>query len=405
MLRKTLIAFMVLSLGVLPVLAADNWYVFVFNGLSGQLVRIDATGSQTTFDLALPENSFVSGSAMALSADGNRIAYCPNTPGTESAQGTSTLIVRDLAANANVLEIPLGPSIGCQVSDQSLSGDGTQVAVSLVRYFPGDTNTDTSNPMWHVTIYDINSGSVIHELSADSSEVAAAGVIMGTALMPDVRYFANNQIIFAEVPWGIGGSPEWRAFTWDLNSSTLTLDETGRWGKSGLSAQSTTGELVWLDSDPALAASDPGGPIPAFNIVRLADKTGQERAIYHNGERILIDTAFINGGAQLGLTWMTPFDIDNPEQQMTSWVALERDGSVTPLGEGAAYVRMVDGPGGAAIFQLHVDETAFAQSFALDYLANGATTRLWEAADMGWELVGATPAPVAGNLSAFPAIG
>lgn len=403
MLKKAFILMTMLVLAVLPALAQNTWYAFVFNGLSGQLVRVDAAGGQMTFDLAMPENAFVSGSMIALSPDGSRVAYCPNTPGSESAQGTSTLIVRDLEANNNVLEVDLGASVGCQVSDDSLNEDGSQVAVSLVRYFPGDVSADTSSPVWHLYVYDINSGQVVHELSADSPASTEAGVVADAALLPEVRSFANNQIIFAEVPWAIGGAPEWRAFIWDLSGGTLQLDNSGFWGKSGLSTL-PNGEIVWVDTDPNRPSSDPGGPIPAFNVIRMADSGGEARTIYHNGERILIDTAFINGGAQLGVVLLTPFDIDNPALQATEWAALGRDGSLTPLGEGAAYVRLVDAPGGYAAFQLQVDEANSQQSVVLDYVANGSTTRLWEASDMGWEMVGATPVSAGEDFAPFPAV-
>lgn len=378
--------------GVLPAQAqpGSTWYAFLFNSVTRHLLRVDASGTQEIFDLGLDETVFLGSRDIAFSSDGSRAAYCINRASGDAPQGDTTLIVRDLAAGANVLEVALGGSLGCRVSAQSFNADSSQVAVSIVRYFPGDTSGDTSGPIWRLLVVDVASGSIIAELNADSEAAQAAGVLPDTALLPEVRQFAGNRIIFAEVPWGIGGAPEWRAFIWQTDSGSVQPDSSLRWGKSGLSYLPATGEMAWIDNDPDLASIDPGGPIAPFNIVMLADAGGAERMLYHTGEWVLVDTEFIDGGAQLAVLLLAAFDMENPSQQQSRWIALDRDGSQAELTSGTAFTQAADAPGGYALFAFSFNADFTQQNFQLTYTTGDENRVLWESQEPGWELAGTT---------------
>lgn len=381
--------------GVLPAQAqpGSTWYAFLFNSVSRHLLRVDASGTQEIFDLGLDETVFLGSRDIAFSSDGSRAAYCINRASGDAPQGDTTLIVRDLAAGANVLEVALGGSLGCRVSAQSFNADSSQVAVSVVRYFPGDTSGDTSGPIWRLLVVDVASGSTVAELNADSEAAQAAGVLPDTALLPEVRQFAGNRIIFAEVPWGIGGAPEWRAFIWQTDSGSVQPDSSLRWGKSGLSYLPATGEMAWIDNDPDLASIDPGGPIAPFNIVMLADAGGAGRMLYHTGEWVLVDTEFIDGGAQLAVLLLAAFDMENPSQQQSRWIALNRDGSQAELTSGTAFTQTADAPGGYALFAFSFNADFTQQNFQLTYTTGGENRVLWESQEPGWELAGTTGTP------------
>lgn len=381
--------------GVLPAQAqpGSTWYAFLFNSVSRQLLRVDASGTQEIFDLGLDETVFLGSRDIAFSSDGSRAAYCINRASGDAPQGDTTLIVRDLAAGANVLEVALGGSLGCRVSAQSFNADSSQVAVSIVRYFPGDTSGDTSGPIWRLLVVDVASGSTSAELNADSEAAQAAGVLPDTALLPEVRQFAGSRIVFAEVPWGIGGAPEWRAFIWQTDSGSVQPDSSLRWGKSGLSYLPATGEMAWIDNNPDLASIDPGGPIAPFNIVMLADVGGAERMLYHTGEWVLVDTEFIDGGAQLAVLLLAAFDMENPSQQQSRWIALDRDGSQTELTSGTAFTQAADAPGGYALFAFSFNADFTQQNFQLTYTTGDEKRVLWESQEPGWELAGTTGAP------------
>jgi hypothetical protein len=390
---------------VLPIQAQAGWYAFLFNGITRQLLRVDANGTQETFDLGLDETVFLGSRDIAFSPDGSRAAYCINRASGDTPQGDTTLIVRDLAAQTNALEVPLGGSLGCRVSTQGFNADATQVAVSIIRYFSGDTTMDTSGPAWRLLVVDVASGSTIAEINAQSESALAAGVLVDTALLPEVRQFADNQVIFAEVPWGVGGAPEWRAFIWQLGDGIVQPDTTLRWGKSGLSYLASSGELAWVDNDPDLPSIDPGGPIAPFNVVKLADSAGAEQVLYHTAEWVLVDTEFINGGTQLGVLQLAAFDAENPNAQQSRWIALNRDGTQAELTSGTAFTQIADAPGGYALFEFSFSEDFSQQTFRLTYVTPGETRALWEAQEPGWELAGTIGAPLAADLPAFVPVG
>jgi hypothetical protein len=402
--RKQFVIWMILGTAlwsVLPAQAGGTWYAFLFNGITRQLVRVDVNGTQESFDLGLDETVFLGSRDMAFSPDGSRAAYCVNRASGDTPQGDTTLVVRDLAAQADVLQVPLGGNLGCRVSAQGFNADASQVTVSIVKYFVGDTTMDTSGPVWRLLVVDVASGSTVAELNAQSESVLAAGVLAGSALLPEVREFANNQVIFAEVPWGVGGAPEWRAFIWQIDSGSLQPDTTLRWGKSGLSTLDSTGELAWIDNDPDLPSIDPGGPIAPFNIVKLADRSGAEHLLYHTADWVLVDTEFINGGAQLGVLLLAAFDSENPGQQESRWIALNRDGTQADLTSGTAFTQIADAPGGYALFEFSFNADFTQQTFRLSYVTAGENRLLWESQEPGWELAGTIGAPLAAELPAF----
>jgi hypothetical protein len=288
------------------------------------------------------------------------------------------------------------------VTGAGFSPDAARVAVGVVKYYPGSPDMDTTGPAWRLLVVDIASGGIVAEINAETPAVMNAGVLPGVALLPEVRAFANQQIIFAEVPWGIGGAPEWRAYTWQIDSGAVAFDTTERWGRSGLSVLDSTGEVAWLDHDAALPAVNPGGPIPAFNVVKLADAGGAERVIHHTGEWVLVDTEFINGGAQLGILWLSTFDPENPSDQQAQWMALGRDGSLSEIAAGATFSQLADAPGGFVLFEFLTNADFTQQTSRLSYVSNGQARPLWEAQDPGWEFAGVIGAPQMTGLPAFP---
>ena len=118
--------------------------------------------------------------------------------------------------------------------------------------------------------------------------------------MPQVRYFANGQIVFAGVQWGTEGSPSNPAYLWQFGGDSLQpIDRWWRWGLDSLPA---TGELVWVELDQSLPAADPGGPMPQGNVVKLADKSGDERVIYTDSSWVIMAAQFIDNGRELAIS-------------------------------------------------------------------------------------------------------
>ncbi len=405
MLKKlALLTLLAALFSAVPILAqSGGWYAFLFNGINRQLVRLDASGAAQTFDLGLGEDVFLGSRDIALSADGSRVAYCANSAQAETPQGDTTLYVRDLNTQANLVELPLGANIGCRVTTDGFNPDASQVAVGVVKYFPGSADMDTTGPVWRLLVVDVASGSIVNELNAETPAAADARILIGTALLPEVRSFASSRIIFAEVPYAIGGAPEWNAFIWQTDTGAVQPDSSLRWGRSGLSYLETTGELAWLANDPNRPAVDPGGPLPTFNTVKLADASGAELVVYYTSDWVLVDTAFVDNGSGLAILQQASFDPANPDQQESQWVVLGRDGSLTMLASDAGFSQVGAAPNGAALFEFTFNADFTQQNSRLSLRTADTQAVLWESTEPGWEFVGTTDVPAAAVLPAFPA--
>ncbi|MBZ0285994.1 MAG: hypothetical protein K8I30_00160, partial [Anaerolineae bacterium] len=86
------------------------------------------------------------------------------------------------------------------------------MAVSRINYYPGDVNADASKPVWQILVLDIAGGMTVRELNTNSPAVATYEGLTKGGIIPYVQYFAGNQLIFAEVPYGVGGGAEWVAY-------------------------------------------------------------------------------------------------------------------------------------------------------------------------------------------------
>jgi hypothetical protein len=392
-----------LTMGVMQSAAQSDseWFAYLLNGATQELVRVNANGESASISLGISPNEFIGGGRdIAFSDDGSRVAFAQTD---SSPDRSTTLVVRDIAAQTNTLEIDLGGTFGAQV--RAFNAEQTQVAVGAVNYYEGDPNADTSRPVWQLRVVDVASGEVVYELNAndplaDDIELVASGTIM-----PEVRYFANDQIVFAAVPWGIGGAPELPAYVWQLNDDTLSPIE--GYGLPGVDTLDT-GELIYLDVDESLPTQEPGGPVGAFNVVMLADKTGQARTVYHNPDWVLLDSTFVNNGRQIAVQMLQPFDENHPAPQVTQWILLDRNGEVSGDGVYPSFSQVLPAPDGYAILWAEFADNMGTppRTTRLDYVANGATTNLWtevtDQAGTSWELVWSSPVSLADNLQSFP---
>ncbi|MEO8608285.1 MAG: hypothetical protein ABI690_10405 [Chloroflexota bacterium] len=393
----------------------NNWGVYLFNGSSGELVRVNGDGTQAVSGLGLGQGEFAGSSDMAFTRDGSRLAFCTTTypqavDANSTALPTAKFYLRDIAAQNYLLNLDLGNAIGCRTGHAAFNSDDTQVAVSRINYYPGDPAADTSKPSWQILVMDIAGSMTVKELNAASPSVATYEGLTKGAILPYVVYFAGNQLIFAEVPYGIGGGAEWNAYLWDMDADTVEM--VPRWGNIGLDTLPSSGEIVWVTKDANLPAGIPGGPVPDNNIVKYADKTGTEHTIFTSPDWVVLDAKFINGGQQVAIQLLSSFDQNNPNQLQTiKWVALDRAGNLTDLlsSVGGSPVVAAAPNGYVALDQQQTfDANGTGQSqFKLTYNAAGQSKELW-ASTVGfdyWELAWATPLTVTGDITPFPAVG
>ena len=69
----------VLLVAALPALAQSDWFVYLYNGNTKELVSINPDGAQTAYSLGLDATTFVSSFDMTFTNDGTRVAYCAVT--------------------------------------------------------------------------------------------------------------------------------------------------------------------------------------------------------------------------------------------------------------------------------------------------------------------------------------
>jgi hypothetical protein len=406
-----LVAILAFALGLVPVLAQADWSVYLYNGMSKELLRISPDGAQTSHSLGLDENTYVSSYDMAFTNDGTRVAFCavtypPSNDPNNPAQPTAHLYLRDIAAGTNQVDVDLGNAIGCRTGHEAFNDDGTQLAVSRINYYPGDPAADASVPTWQLLVVDVNGGATVNELNSNSLAVSDFESLAKGGVLPYVQSFSGNQLTFAEVPYGIGGGAEWNAYTWDTSVNALTPVE--HWGNFTLDRLSSTGEMVWVTADANLPGGQPFGEMPANNVVQATDVSGEVKTIYHSPDWLVVDANFINGGQGVAIQLLSPIDPNAPDQLPSiKWVTLDRTGQLTDLIESNGNPVVESAPNGYVVLnQTITDPATGASSFGLTHNANGQSTDLWSASsDTGfWELAWVSPTAPADGLQPFTAV-
>ncbi|MCL4248046.1 MAG: hypothetical protein KJ065_07845 [Anaerolineae bacterium] len=381
---------------------------YLFNSANPQLVRVNADGTQVTYDLGLPAGVFLSPFDMAFTRDGSRVAYCMQLPPNDAngGQPLSQVVIRDLQTAVDLHVIDLGPVMGCRLS--MFSADDTQLAAGVINYFPGAPDVPADAPVWQVFAIDAASGQMINGIGSNSSPLFQTEPITRGGFLPDARYFDNNQIVFSLLPYGTEGLPEYPSYVWNLADGSIS--EIEHWGKSSVDSL-PTGELIWVDYDSSLPAGQPGGPMPTFNIVRLADKTGQARTIFSSPDWIPFRAMFVNDGREILIQLLQPFDPSNEMmQQGTRFVALERSGNVRELDAYISFAEPAPAPGG--YFLLWSEDTGGTAPppIHFDYHSADERREIWSITSdnigVSWSIVWTPPATatVGDALQPFPAV-
>jgi hypothetical protein len=353
-----LLAVCALSLSSAAAQSPTPWSILLYNTADGALVRVDLDGGVETYDLGLPQPPLLGPRQIAISDDGARAAYCLH----DGRQ--TTLIVRDLALGVALVEQPMPNGMTCSVAPGAFDQRG-RLAVAVFSE-AGQQND------WEIRLIDTG-GAVVDSLTA--AALAADDLI----IRPQVRDFRSDALIFAAVPYGIGGAPDADAYRWQLDSDTVT--PMPHWGAFIFDQLDATGEQVWAQADPLLPSGNPGAPIRPFNALRLVDPDGGERLIYHCPDWILIDALFVTDGQALAFQLLEPVGQADERAQMTRWLTLTRDGVVRDVGVFSAESRpvMANAPGGDVLLWAEAGADDFAHAAArLDYFDGTSTRMLWK---------------------------
>lgn len=401
-----------LAMSVASALAQDTpWFVYVYNGRD--LVRVSLDGTTESYNVGLGENVFVGGRDMAFNADGSRAAFCaasypPAVEGQESQPPSTHVILRDIVGQTNLFDVDLGAAIACRTGQNALSPDGGLLAVGIINYMFPDEATDPNQPAWQLLVLDTATGSVAYELNDQSAAaVNIFGASNGGPTMPYLQSVDASSVIFAPIPWFTEGFID-AAYRWHLDTGVIDAAPGEQWEQFNVDRLPATGETAWVAADPNLPALQPMGPVPAFNVVRVADSSGQVTTIYHNGQANPFDARFINNGQQVAVMVQPPFDESNPVEYR--WIAIDRTGNVTDLFTAVSFTYLEGAPNGYVYLVWDSpNQDPNNATYRLIYTANGQTAELWSMAGSSdqfgaWELAWAAPMPAAEGLQPFPAI-
>ncbi len=164
-------------------------------------------------------------------------------------------------------------------------------------------------------------------------------------------------------------------FTWNLADNTVDPVEVAGWGTQTLDYLPQTGELIWTAVNPALAAGDPGGPMPPYNVLMIHDADGT-RMLYHSPDWLIMGADFVNGGRQIALRLLEPFDgTGMPGEQSTRVVLMDRTGTMTDVGNYPSYTEIVPAPGGFVVMWAEFGDSSM-PDYKLQHYQNGAFTDL-----------------------------
>ncbi len=348
MFRKLLLLITLVLVSAAPAFAQDAapWTAYLYNTATRELVSVALDGAQAAYDLGLAPDVYPMQSDFPVSPDGQKIAYCVTTYDPNGAPPATALIVRDLAAAVDAARVELGSAIGCDVG--GFSTDGAQVAVGIVRGYPGDPALDPNLPIWSVMLIDTAAGTIQEVANSLSPVIDTSTDEARFSILPMFQYFGDGELIFALQPFGSEGNPGAPAYRWTAESGAL--EPVANWGGFGIDYLEATGELAWLDLDPARISGTPIGPMPIYNLVKITDANGVESIVYESGEWLPYDVKFIDGGRRLLVTMLESGDPDNPAMSMgTRVVTIDRAGIVSELGTYGSFVQTAAAPGGYVV--------------------------------------------------------
>lgn len=401
-----------LLLALLPGTAAQEglWKAYLFNANSGELLQVNADGSQASYNLGIDnaDGSYTGGGDLAISPDGLRVAYCrmiyspdPQTP------ASAELIVHDLVTGQDTLRQPVQALQACRTGSDSFSADGTQVTVAIVNGFSNDPSLPAGTPLWAYQVVDVNSGSLVASLTPDAPALAGLSWITDAVMLLTER-FDGDGIIFKVARWASEGTFD-DAYRWTPVDSSLVA--VPYWNALGVDYLATTGEFAVSVFDPARPVGEPLGPIPLYNIAQVVTPTETRTVLAGGVEWLLLDQVFVNDGRALAMLLLSTFDPNDPNAlSRTRWVLLERDGQVQDLFISELYSDLRAIPGGYLLFTQDVLPAAGtgATGYSLRLGAGEAMQTLWQsppAADyQSWELIWTTPYTPASDLPPFTAI-
>jgi hypothetical protein len=373
----------------------DGWSLYFLNPDTYELTQVNSDATTQTYDLG-PQADAMFERQFAVSADGSLAAYCIMEMveiHTDDEVPFMTLIIYDMKTQQNRFEIDLGESDGCLIRASAFSEDAGLLGVGLIspRY-------DATEWTWRVPIIDTENGDILHDIRSDDTLVMENRDLFHEIayFMPEIHELSENEVVFRQLSWRTEGGYSMEAVRWNWEDDTLTAEpnlNNGIWIE-------VTGELIWVERDDSLPLADPQAPIAQRNVVRVRRDNGDEATLFFSGNQVVQQVMLINGGRELLIRTYVGYDADNPRQQESHMIVLDRSGNLRELDfEGEGFVRILNAPNGYITIANTADDVV-----SIIAHENGEAQVLWETDDTFRMVVGQSPIPMAEGLEPFVAL-
>jgi hypothetical protein len=395
--------------------STSNEFAMLFDGFNGDAIRVNLNdGSSQNFDLGLTSNNIYLGGRV-VSSDGRLIAYCA-VERLSDVDVVNRFAIRDIEAGRNLIEQNFGNIPGCNPG--AFSPDNSKVAVAFVfnslitseQNFPDEPN-------WALRIFDVNTGAVVQEFTADSPNAPDFEAMEefwfepGISPMMDVMDYSDAAITFLAYPFvGRDGPPAAPAFRWDLASNELSQIE--GLGNNGGTYLPETGEIAYPHLNEEFPAAQPMGPVALANEVRLQDANGT-RTIYRDTDNVIASLRFVNGGRQLAAMLIPAGDPDAmTDPAPVRYVLINRDGTVENMNSATPNLIQIFGTSnGFGVLRIESQQNAEQEFVNLHQILkyeNGNLAVVWEYTpppvvngQIWMEYLWSTPEQIAPNLPPF----
>jgi len=287
--------------------------------------------SLRAYDLGIDRDSWPN--ELTISRDGRLAAWCAYDYGDPNRQPSVSVVVRDLPNNANRLVIDLGEAKMCSLGPGAFSPNAERLAVGSSNFdfallFEG-ANPDLSD--WRYTVYDLGSAQLLSQALGSQFAIVTDPQL---SHMPVTEFWSDDdQLYFYLRPIYFEGGFQGRAaaYQWALRSNTISQPSDASWGEVTADYLPNTGERLWLAEDLTLTQTEASLPYSrSFNVVRLLDRSGFERTVYHIGEGWINTARFSDDGQAILVDVYVPQAPDDFEPPLYR-VRIPRGGAPGPL--------------------------------------------------------------------------
>ncbi|MEL6310004.1 MAG: SH3 domain-containing protein [Chloroflexota bacterium] len=297
MMRRMMLLLIVLMLGGV-VSAQDSdaeWSVWVYDRNEGMAIQVDTAGvilENVTLPIPAPYNTFTFSENLAVSPDGNKLAYTVNGVNGDTER-ISTFIVYDTARDAvtfayDTPEYALATSLN--FGSRAFNSTGNVVAFG---YATGDAlETQT----WELLVFNAVDGRILSDLTPEATYFENQADTLAPYLLPVIPFYGESVLTFSLIPYQtLDFSQDFTAYDWDIVTGRISrTDRAPRLTGDALS----NGEIVTPTTDERVNYDTASAPYAnALHVYR--PELGAKVPFFATQTYDLRDVHFGRGGAEV----------------------------------------------------------------------------------------------------------